>query len=107
MGLLGSKNRTQRLLKDLQTEGLAIAQNYLCRLYSPVSFEIGADTPEEIALSIIAEIQAVLNNRCWWLAERTSRLDSQRDVKMPNVSLIILAADVSRRINKVKILHLA
>lgn len=81
VGLLGSKNRTQRLLKDLQTEGLAIAQNYLCRLYSPVGFDIGADTPEEIALSIIAEIQAVLNNRAGGsLRERQGSIHSEKQL---------------------------
>lgn len=63
LGCLGSKQRTERLLKDLRTEGIEYNQQQLQKLHAPVGIDIGADTPEEIALSIIAEIQAVLANR--------------------------------------------
>jgi xanthine dehydrogenase accessory factor len=61
LGILGPKKRTNRLLQDLQTEGLILKPEQ--QLYSPVGLDIGADTPEAIALSIIAEIQAVTQNR--------------------------------------------
>jgi xanthine/CO dehydrogenase XdhC/CoxF family maturation factor len=63
VGVLGPKTRTQRLLQDLQSEGLTPTKDQLRRLYGPVGLDLGADTPEEIALSIVAEIQAVLANR--------------------------------------------
>ena len=63
LGILGPKSRTEKLLQDLQEQGIIPTENQLQRLYSPVGLNIGADTPEEIALSIVAEIQAVLTNQ--------------------------------------------
>ena len=62
LGILGPKNRTEKLLQDLQEQGITPTEPQLQRLYSPVGLDIGADTPEEIALSIVAEIQGVLAN---------------------------------------------
>ena len=59
LGILGPKKRTNRLLQDLKYEGCSLPE----QLYSPVGLDIGADNPEAIALSIIAEIQAVTQNR--------------------------------------------
>lgn len=64
VGMLGPKTRQERLLQDLQTSGFIPTLDQLCRLYGPVGLNIGADTPEEIALAIVAEIQAVIANRC-------------------------------------------
>jgi len=62
LGILGPKSRTEKLFQDLQEQGITPTETQLQRLYSPVGLDIGADTPEEIALSIVAEIQAVLAN---------------------------------------------
>ncbi|AFZ16316.1 XdhC family protein [Allocoleopsis franciscana] len=62
LGILGPKSRTEKLLQDLQEQEIIPTENQLQRLYSPVGLNIGADTPEEIALSIVAEIKAVLTN---------------------------------------------
>lgn len=63
LGILGPKSRTEKLLQDLQEQGFTPPENQLKRLYSPVGLDIGADTPEEIALSIVAEIQSVLTHQ--------------------------------------------
>jgi xanthine dehydrogenase accessory factor len=63
LGILGPKARTEHLLEDLRTEEVIYLTEIQRRLYSPVGMNIGADTPEEIALAIIAEIKAVLTNR--------------------------------------------
>lgn len=63
LGILGPKSRTGKLLQDLQEQGITPTQTQMQRLYSPVGLDICADTPEEIALSIVAEIQAVLSDR--------------------------------------------
>ncbi|MBW4668476.1 MAG: XdhC family protein [Cyanomargarita calcarea GSE-NOS-MK-12-04C] len=62
LGILGSKARTEHLLEDLRTEEVIYLTEVQRRLYSPIGMNIGADTPEEIALAIIAEIKAVLTN---------------------------------------------
>jgi xanthine dehydrogenase accessory factor len=62
LGILGPKSRTEKLLQDLQEQGITPTENQMQRFYSPVGLNIGADTPEEIALSIVAEIQSVLTN---------------------------------------------
>lgn len=63
LGLLGPKHRTQKLLEDLHTEGFIPSECQLRRLYAPVGLDIGGETAEEIAFSIVAEIQAVLAQR--------------------------------------------
>jgi xanthine/CO dehydrogenase XdhC/CoxF family maturation factor len=62
IGLLGPRKKADRLLAELEAEGQPHTQ-LLPRLYSPVGLNIGAETAEEIALSIIAEMQAVLRSR--------------------------------------------
>ena len=76
LGILGPKTRTDRLLQDLNAEGYTLQTE---RLYSPVGLDIGADNPEEIALSIIAEIQAVTKERSGGLLRnRNAPIHSER-----------------------------
>jgi xanthine/CO dehydrogenase XdhC/CoxF family maturation factor len=63
LGVLGPKKRTQKTLEDLRKEGIAQSEDVLSHVYSPAGMDIGAETPEEIALAIISEIQAVLAGR--------------------------------------------
>lgn len=60
IGLLGPTHRKDRLLQSLGTEASRIAD----RVFGPVGLDIGAETPEEIALSIMAGVLAELNRRC-------------------------------------------
>ncbi|GJM04091.1 MAG: xanthine dehydrogenase [marine bacterium B5-7] len=59
IGLLGPAKRRDRLLDTLGRQ----AEKIKGRVYGPTGLDIGANTPQEIALSIMAEIQAVLANR--------------------------------------------
>jgi xanthine dehydrogenase accessory factor len=63
VGALGPKRRTESILNELIGAGENFTNEQLDRLYAPVGLDIGAKTPEGIALSIIAEIQAVLAKR--------------------------------------------
>ena len=60
IGVLGPRKKMDRMLAELETEGLRIMEQQLAALHSPVGLDIGAETPEEIALSMIAEIKAVM-----------------------------------------------
>lgn len=63
LGILGPKRRTERMRADLGKRGVALSGDCLSRLHSPAGLDIGADTPEGIALAIVAEINAVLAGR--------------------------------------------
>ena len=55
VGLLGPRKRRDQLLGDLLDHGTA----FNAELFAPAGLDLNAETPEEIALSIAAEIQAV------------------------------------------------
>jgi xanthine dehydrogenase accessory factor len=59
LGLMGSKNKVSRLKKKLKNEGAT--DDELSRLYAPIGISIHSQTPDEIAISIAAEIINVKN----------------------------------------------
>jgi xanthine dehydrogenase accessory factor len=54
IGVIGSRKRWNTTVKELNQQG--ISDEKLARIHSPIGLEIGAETPEEIAVSILAEI---------------------------------------------------
>jgi len=54
IGMIGSKKKVKEVKERLLQKG--ISQQQLDRVYAPIGMEIGAETPEEIAISILAEI---------------------------------------------------
>jgi xanthine/CO dehydrogenase XdhC/CoxF family maturation factor len=63
VGLLGSKARSARLLQELDEAAVRVTAAQRRRFHAPIGLDIGAETPEEIALAIVAEIRAVLAGR--------------------------------------------
>ncbi|CAM3837759.1 XdhC family protein [Mucilaginibacter galii] len=63
IGSLGPKKKLHRMLDELLDAGVDITSHQLQRVYGPTGLDIGAETSEEIALSILSEIQAVLQQR--------------------------------------------
>jgi xanthine/CO dehydrogenase XdhC/CoxF family maturation factor len=55
VGLLGPRKRRDQLLNAVLDEGIAIE----AEVFAPAGLDLGAETPEELALALIAEIQAV------------------------------------------------
>ncbi len=57
VGLIGSRRRTA--LTFQKARELGVPEDWLKRIYTPIGLDIGAETPREIAVSILAEIIAV------------------------------------------------
>jgi xanthine dehydrogenase accessory factor len=55
LGLIGPKSRRDQLLVDL----FETAEPINAELLAPTGLDLGAETPEEIALAIVAEIQSI------------------------------------------------
>jgi len=60
---LGPKKRLQRMLDEFRDEGISITPEQLKSIYGPAGLDIGSENSDEIALSVIAEMQAVLTKR--------------------------------------------
>lgn len=63
IGMLGPKKRTDKMFLKLSEEGNTISEIDLARIATPVGLDIGAANPEEIAISIIAEIKTFFTAR--------------------------------------------
>ena len=75
IGTLGPKKRLQRMLTELQDKGIIITNEQISRIHGPTGLDIGAETAEEIALSVLAEIKAVLAERQGaFLRERSNEI---------------------------------
>ena len=59
LGVLGSKKKIEKMMADYRQEGFD--ENWLTSIYAPVGLYIKSQTPEEIAISIAAQIIAVKN----------------------------------------------
>jgi len=63
IGMLGPRVRSEKIFKELADEGKPISEQYMDRIFAPAGLDIGAISPEEIALSIIAEVKTVFAKR--------------------------------------------
>jgi xanthine/CO dehydrogenase XdhC/CoxF family maturation factor/CTP:molybdopterin cytidylyltransferase MocA len=92
LGLVGSRERAQRLI----AESAALGTD---SLRAPAGLDLGADAPSEIALSIVAEIQAVLRRTtATALRNRHGKIHDRTD----ETAVVILAAGGSRRLGRPK-----
>jgi xanthine/CO dehydrogenase XdhC/CoxF family maturation factor len=62
LGLLGPRRRTDQILADLKEKGREPGSDQLGRFYAPVGLDIGSEGPSEVAMSILAEMQAVMTD---------------------------------------------
>jgi xanthine/CO dehydrogenase XdhC/CoxF family maturation factor len=63
IGILGPRKRFDKMLSEFEAKGIVLTPEDFQRIHSPIGLDIGAETPDEIALSILAEIQGKFANR--------------------------------------------
>lgn len=63
IGILGPRKRFDKMKDEFALQGIMLLENDFHRIHSPIGLDIGAETPDEIAVSIIAEIQSKFSNR--------------------------------------------
>lgn len=64
IGILGPKKRAEKLFIALREKyNIEISKDQMDKIHAPIGLDIGAETPDEIAISIISEIQAKFTNR--------------------------------------------
>ncbi len=87
IGMIGSKRKTITIFRELQKEGLAA--DLFKRVHAPIGLDIGAVTPEEIAVSITAELIAArrhaerdLPHMSWFHRQQKKDSDAQQEISM-------------------------
>ena len=63
IGILGPRKRFDKMLVEFEQEGLELSAEDHNRIHSPIGLDIGAEAADEIAVSIVAEIQSKFSNR--------------------------------------------
>lgn len=63
IGMLGPKKKFDRIINEFMDVGIILSDEQRDKIFSPVGLNIGAETSEEIALSIMAEIKAITSER--------------------------------------------
>lgn len=61
IGLMGSKKKIKEIFDELLSQGFDVEK--ISRVKAPIGLDIATNSPEELAISIIAEILAVKNNK--------------------------------------------
>ncbi len=63
LGMLGPRARTEKILRELEADGVAIDARRRAQIFGPVGLDIGSETPDEIAIAALGEIMAVARGR--------------------------------------------
>lgn len=63
IGILGPRKRFDKMLKDFADQDLTLTERDWDRIHAPIGIDIGAETPDEIAISIIGEVMAKFSKR--------------------------------------------
>ncbi len=85
IGILGPRKRFDKMIGEFEKEGIRLSSDDLHRIHSPIGLDIGAEAPDEIAVSIISEIQGKFANRSGGFLKYRNAPIHQRDSKSDQV----------------------
>ncbi len=85
IGILGPRKRFDKMQEEFLATGITLSDFDLQRIHSPIGLDIGAEAPDEIALSIISEIQSKFSNRSGGFLKYHNGPIHQRDAKNDQV----------------------
>jgi len=97
IGILGPRKRFEKMLGEFSRDRIQLTRAQLHKIHSPIGLDIGAETPDEIALSIIAEIQSKFASRSGGFLKYRNGPIHQRDGKAEEVFKQVYLADESRK----------
>jgi len=98
IGLLGPIAKRDKLLESLASDDITLPE----RIYGPVGLDIGAELPEEVAISILAEIKAIISRRPAGFLSRQQALPGIPTATADRLYALVLAAGGSRRFGGLK-----
>jgi xanthine dehydrogenase accessory factor len=88
IGSLGPRQKLDRMLDEMKREGITLTPEQLEHIFGPSGLEIGAETPEEIGLSILAEVKAALaKKKGRSLRENENAIHSRSETRIEKVHL--------------------
>jgi xanthine/CO dehydrogenase XdhC/CoxF family maturation factor len=100
IGILGPRKRFDKMIGEFSASGIEVKKEDFHRIHSPIGLDIGAETPDEIAISIIAEIQGKFANRSGGFLKYRSGPIHQRDSKSDQVfKQVYISTPPARSIN--------
>jgi xanthine dehydrogenase accessory factor len=85
IGILGPRKRFDKMQQEFSEQKIKLRAEDIHRIHSPIGLDIGAETPDEIAISIIAEIQGKFVNRSGGFLKYRNAPIHQRDTKNDQV----------------------
>jgi xanthine dehydrogenase accessory factor len=85
IGILGPQKRFNKMIVEFEKENISLPSELKHKIHSPIGLDIGAETPDEIALSIISEIQSKFSNRSGGFLKYSSKPIHHRDLETDQV----------------------
>ncbi len=79
IGILGPRKRFDKMMEEFLDKNIQLTEKDFHRIHSPIGLDIGAEAPDEIALSIISEIQSKFSNRSGGFLKYNTGPIHQRD----------------------------